>query len=90
MANEGSAEIQQWLSGTACPLASLVAGSDTTDLQPLGKALDGVRVVGLGEATHGTREFFTLKHRLFEYLVTSLGYSVLAMEASESAAPHGR
>ena len=86
MANEGLAEIQTWLTGTARPLASLVAGSATDDLLPLGKALDGVRVVGLGEATHGTREFFQLKHRLFEYLVTSLGYSVLAMEASESGA----
>ena len=86
MANEGLAEIQTWLTGAARPLASLVAGSATDDLLPLGKALDGVRVVGLGEATHGTREFFQLKHRLFEYLVTSLGYSVLAMEASESGA----
>ncbi|WBQ01979.1 erythromycin esterase family protein [Kribbella sp. CA-293567] len=87
MTNESSAEIQQWLSGTAHPLASLVAGHSTEDLAPLGKALAGVRVVGLGEATHGTREFFQLKHRLFEYLVTELGYSVLAMEASESATP---
>jgi erythromycin esterase len=87
VANESLAEIQQWLSGTARPLTSVVAGSPAEDLAPLGKALDGVRVVGLGEATHGTREFFQLKHRLFEYLVTELGYSVLAMEASESAAP---
>nr|WP_203590150.1 erythromycin esterase family protein [Streptomyces sp. SID13031] len=81
------AEIQQWLSSTARPLTSLVAGSAAEDLAPLGEALAGVRVVGLGEATHGTREFFQLKHRLFEYLVTELGYSVLATEASESAAP---
>jgi erythromycin esterase len=87
VANESLAEIQQWLSATASPLTSLVAGSGSEDLAPLGKALDGVRVVGLGESTHGTREFFQLKHRLFEYLVTELGYSVLAMEASESAAP---
>jgi erythromycin esterase len=87
VANEDLAEIRHWLSGTAWPLASLVAGSPTEDLAPLGRALDGVRVVGLGEATHGTREFSQLKHRLFEYLVTELGYSVLAMEASESAAP---
>jgi erythromycin esterase len=87
VANESLAEIQQWLSATASPLTSLVAGSGSEDLAALGKALDGVRVVGLGEATHGTREFFQLKHRLFEYLVTELGYSVLAMEASESAAP---
>lgn len=87
MATESLTEIQQWLSGTACPLTSLVAGAPVEDLAPLGKALAGVRVVGLGEASHGTREFFQLKHRLVEYLVTELGYSVLAMEASESAAP---
>lgn len=45
-----------------------------------------MRVVGLGEATHGTREFFTLKHRLIEFLVIELGVRVVAMEASESAA----
>ncbi|WP_435207992.1 erythromycin esterase family protein [Streptomyces sp. bgisy034] len=49
--------------------------------------LDGVRIIGLGEATHGTREFFTLKHRLLEFLVTELGFSTLAMEASASAGP---
>lgn len=87
MANEGSAEVRNWLSEHAWPLAGVVAGAPVDDLRPLGKALDGVRVVGLGEATHGTREFFQLKHRLFEYLVTELGFSVLAMEASESAAP---
>jgi erythromycin esterase len=27
------------------------------------------RIIGLGEATHGTREFFELKHRLLRYLV---------------------
>ncbi|MEV1083733.1 erythromycin esterase family protein [Streptomyces sp. NPDC050211] len=44
-----------------------------------------MRVVGLREATHGTREFFQLKHRLLEFLVTEMGCSVLAMEASASA-----
>lgn len=50
-------------------------------------ALDGVRVVGLGESTHGTAEFFRLKHRLIEYLVTERGFRTVAMEASASAAP---
>lgn len=27
------------------------------------------KIVELGEATHGTKEFFQLKHRLFKYLV---------------------
>lgn len=45
------------------PLASLHSGTGLDDLAVWGRTLDGVRVVGLGEATHGTREFFTLKHR---------------------------
>jgi erythromycin esterase len=39
-------------------------------------------VVALGEAAHGTREFFHFKHRLFEYLVSELGFSVFALEAA--------
>jgi erythromycin esterase len=42
------------------------------------------RVVGLGEATHGTREFFQLKHRMLEFLVEELGFTVFAIEANWS------
>ncbi|MFE6225526.1 erythromycin esterase family protein [Streptomyces sp. NPDC057854] len=82
-----SDEVTAWLRRSALPLDRVTAGGSTADLQPLKRALDGVRVVGLGEATHGTREFFRLKHRLLEFLVTELGFSVLAMEASASAGP---
>ncbi|GAB2617490.1 erythromycin esterase family protein [Streptomyces capparidis] len=82
-----SPEVTEWLAGNAVPLAGLAAGASTADLQPLKGVLDGVRIVGMGEATHGTSEFFRLKHRLLEFLVTELGFSVLAMEASASAAP---
>ncbi len=40
------------------------------------------RIVGLGEATHGTAEFFELKHRLFRYLVEVHGHRALAYEYS--------
>ncbi|MET9953161.1 erythromycin esterase family protein [Streptomyces sp. NPDC006339] len=56
-------------------------------LSEFGAALAGVRLVGLGESTHGTAEFFRLKHRLVEYLVTEHGFRTFAMEASASAAP---
>jgi erythromycin esterase len=39
------------------------------------------RIVALGEATHGTHEFFTMKHRILECLVTEKGFSMFAMEA---------
>jgi Erythromycin esterase homolog len=44
-----------------------------------------VRIVGLGGETHGTREFFQLKHRMVEFLVKEMGFRVFAIEASYSA-----
>lgn len=38
-------------------------------------------VIALGEATHGTAEFFKAKHRIFQYLVENHGYRVFAFEA---------
>jgi len=38
-------------------------------------------VIGLGEATHGTAEFFEAKHRILKYMVENHGYKVFAIEA---------
>ncbi|MGH3981282.1 MAG: erythromycin esterase family protein [Pseudonocardiaceae bacterium] len=64
-------------------LSSLHPGGAHDDLAKWGEGLSGVRVVGLGEATHGSREFFTLKHRLVDYLVTQQGFTVFALEADQ-------
>lgn len=81
------ADVKRWLSGRALPLRTLAPGGPADDLEPWGEALRDVRIVGLGESTHGTREFFQLKHRLLEYLVRERGFRTLAMEAP-SAATH--
>lgn len=39
-----------------------------------------VKVIGLGEATHGTKEFFQIKQRLFQYFVKNFGHRVFAFE----------
>jgi len=41
----------------------------TDDLDQLMPVLQRARVIGLGEATHGTKEFYQMKDRLFRYLV---------------------
>ncbi|HPI68801.1 MAG TPA: erythromycin esterase family protein [Bacteroidales bacterium] len=46
------------------------------------------KVVGLGEATHGTKEFCELKHRLFRFLVENYDYRVLAYEFSYRKSLH--
>lgn len=39
------------------------------------------RIVGLGDATHGTHEFFTVKKQLIEMLVRDAGFRTIAFEA---------
>ena len=66
----------------AVPLEGTDPTDDLGDLAPLEDTLADARVVGLGEATHGTREFFRLKHRLIRLLVERLEYRLVAMEAN--------
>lgn len=39
------------------------------------------KIIALGEATHGTAEFFNAKHRIFKYLVENHNYKIFAFEA---------
>jgi hypothetical protein len=53
------------------------------DLAAFGAAVGNARVVVLGEAAHGTREFSQLKQRLVDYLVKEKGFTV-ATAASDA------
>jgi erythromycin esterase-like protein len=64
------------------PLNTIDPSKALSDLAPLGKLLKGVQIVGIGEATHGTSEFCTMKHRMFRYLVEQQGFTVFGLEAS--------
>ncbi len=59
----------------AIPVRSVEAGIGFSDLTPLKQILEGVWTIGLGEATHGAREFFLFEHHLFEFLVQELGWA---------------
>ena len=71
-----------WLRRNAIPLKTVEAGCAFADLQPLKPVIGSARIVALGEATHGTREFFQLKHRLLEFLVTEMSFTTFAIEAN--------
>jgi erythromycin esterase len=75
-----------WLARASHRLLSVEAGTAHDDLVPLQQILRDVRVVAIGEATHGTREFAQVKHRFLEYLVTHLGVTYYGLEASSDAA----
>ena len=78
-------QIMDWLRQRAIPLTHIEAGNGFADLQPLKQILRDAIVVGLGEATHGTREFTLIKHRLIEFLVVEMGFRVFAIESSYAA-----
>lgn len=75
-------EAIEWMRPHAIPLISVEPGAGFDDLRPLADRMAGARVVSLGEATHGTREFFKLKHRLFEWLVAEHGFTTYGFEAT--------
>jgi len=64
------------------PLQTVDPGAEGfSDLEPLRSALDGHRIVILGEATHGDGTAFRAKSRLVRFLHEEMDFGVLAFES---------
>ncbi|QBD82532.1 erythromycin esterase family protein [Ktedonosporobacter rubrisoli] len=72
--------ISSWIKQQAHPVKTTDPQAPIQDLTALRPLIGPASIVGLGEATHGSHELFTLKQRLIEFLVTSLGFTTLAWE----------
>ncbi len=57
-----------------------LTGGDV-DLDPLIELIGDARLVLLGEASHGTHEFYTIRAAVTRRLVTELGFTAVAVEA---------
>lgn len=68
------------LEANTMPLKTCDFGSSFDDLQFLKSILQDKRIIALGEATHGTSEFFRMKHRILEFLVEQMGFQHFGME----------
>ena len=77
-----SDEETAWIRAHAIPIATPTAGSGFADLQKLKSIIGDSRIVALGEATHGTKEFFQMKHRITEFLASEMGFTMFAIEAN--------
>ncbi len=71
-----------WLRDHAHPIATTDPSDNVDDLAFLKDIVGDARIVALGEATHGTREFFQMKHRITQYLAQEMGFTIFAIEAS--------
>jgi erythromycin esterase len=65
---------------SAHTLRSTEPGGSLRDLNALGRMVGSAEVVGLGEATHGSQDFFRMKHRVFRYLVEEKGFRTFSLE----------
>ncbi|UCG55708.1 MAG: erythromycin esterase family protein [Phycisphaerales bacterium] len=83
---EETAELHSWLKENAVHLNSNEAGSGFDDMQPLKAVVGEARIVSLGEAAHHNRTFSQAKHRMVEFLVDEMGFTVFAIEATFSGA----
>lgn len=72
--------VSSWIQQSAIPLKTSAPGELDTDLQPLVQKVGNATIVGLGEETHGTHEFFDMKARITEFLITKMGFNTFVME----------
>ncbi|UYQ95066.1 erythromycin esterase family protein [Chitinophaga horti] len=73
-----------WVNAHAHPLSTEYETPGIKDLSFLADELAGKQVVALGEASHGTREFYLQKARIIAYLVIRQQFRVLTFEFQDS------
>jgi erythromycin esterase len=82
-----AAQLKQ-VQNAAVPFKSITATkpgspSDYTDLAPFGRLVGNAQIIALGESTHGTSEFFSMKHRILEYAVVNLHVRAFVLEDNQ-------
>ena len=71
-----------WLRSRSVAMPRSGVLSNNAKVPPLDELAARVKVLGLGEATHGSREFGDLRFSLTRHLIERYGYRVVAIEAS--------
>jgi erythromycin esterase len=72
--------VVRWIQQNAIPLQTVNPNGSDTDLTPLQQIVGNADIVGLGEATHGTHEFFDIKSRLAKFLIARMSFTTFIME----------
>ncbi len=81
---------QKWINTQAQPFRTVephqgvnASGKEFNKLEHFKAVVGDARIIALGESTHGTSEFFKLKHRLLQYGVQELGVRVFILEDNQ-------
>lgn len=79
---ELSSEQIEWLQNNVNAFNTAEPVDEDYDLSFLKDIVGNAKIVSLGEGTHGTSEFFKMKHRITKYLVEKMGFTIFAIEAN--------
>lgn len=71
---------EQVLSRTIATAAEPFGSIETIDLNPLLARIDDARVVLIGEASHGTSEFYRMRDKISRALIETKGFNFIAIE----------
>ena len=71
-----------WLAGRSAVIPGSGTFAEDTDLAPFDRIASEAQIVGLGEATHGSRELNDARLSLVKRLVERHGYRLIALEDS--------
>ena len=81
---QGAYDPVRALNRAAYPIWSTEATGSLRDLRPLHRMVGDASVVGIGEPAHNSREFFTLRDRIFRSLAAKKGFTTFGHETSWS------
>ncbi|MEJ2679283.1 MAG: erythromycin esterase family protein, partial [Gemmatimonadota bacterium] len=70
-----------WLETHAVPIATPDPDIPDAALAALRSTIGDARIVGMGEATHGTTEFWQIRQKLSRYLMEEMGFTAILHEA---------
>ena len=87
---EPTSAMLELLDRHSTPLQTVDPTDPLADLDRVAHVFDGARVIGLGEGTHGTREFFQMKHRIVRWFAERAGHGGRTVFAIEANMPEAR
>lgn len=82
---QGDSSVKEYIQQKAVALDTNYNSDYFKDVIKIKESLQGRRIIGLGEATHGTHDFQAIKFRIFRFLVTNMGYKLFGIEANFAA-----
>ncbi len=73
-------KISNWISNNAIPLQISKPNILFQNFNIINSLFENKKIIALGDGTHGTKEFFQIKHQLIHYLVENSNCTAIAME----------